>query len=552
MARRKKKGTGVVRKSYNKSTLKFANDVGDNFIKKWIKSQSAPKSKEYDLWNEIIEIDSDDQFDELECNLKIFEKPLRSLLKKRPDTFLRKRFNLECEWDKCCFESIDQKSYVNHVHDHLMVLSNSQLKCQWNLCKFETEDRTDFLRHLDYHAYHTRLKTFGLGLTNILSIPNCQGDSKLRNIIPSVSADYFCYWNNCTEHFPTIIEYFEHVNSHIKEEYETGIVSSSFRRPNLRSIKVKCLWSQCNKEVPNVFELKRHLKTHTKEKLIGCGNCGALFINKPMFINHCIRQVLNERSFQCNDCLKCYPTKNLLKDHSRSHVNKFQCNLCGLSCQKKSVLARHIQYRHITERPFACDECDYKGKTKQDLDGHSNVHKNRTENPYKCEVFQCNYSSKTLMALKRHDAKEHFGQPQIYACHCCKKTYLRGYLLSRHLMRLHSYRLAPGHSRFIYKRDADGYFRLQTKRVENLQSLSEPLCSMTDEDSNMVVSYEIDKIDLNTDSLINVKLKKVERPKQMETPTYQFFTDASTEDSKDINDFAIVKHYISKRKNTEK
>lgn len=230
--------------------------------------------------------------------------------------------------------------------------------CLWNLCKYETEDEKDLLRHLDYHAYHTVLKTFGLGLANIISIPNCQAGSKLRNVIPSIPDDYFCYWKGCSESFSKFREFTEHIGNHLQVDYHRGFPT---RRGDTSEAKVACHWDDCQRELPNVFELKRHMKRHTNEKMIGCANCGKLFATKPLLIDHCIRQVVNrklicrpfelelqlylisERSFQCPDCYKLYPSQKLLNDHTRVHVNKFQCNFCGLSCQKKSVLARHIR-----------------------------------------------------------------------------------------------------------------------------------------------------------------------------------------------------------------
>jgi hypothetical protein len=160
------------------------------------------------------------------------------------------------------------------------------------------------------------------------------------------------------------------------------------------------------------------------------------------------------------------------------------------------------------------------------------------------------------MALKRHDAKEYSGQPQTYQSHCCDKRYMRGYLLSKHLIKDHQFKLAPGHSRFIFKKDLNGFYRLQTKRVENLKQGQQPLRQAAEEDVNMNVTYEIEGISemLNNSTPINVKMKKIMRPKSIETVSaMQFYTEESTEDSKDINDFAIVKNYkkIIKRKKLE-
>ena len=211
----------------------------------------------------------------------------------------------------------------------------------------------------------------------------------------------------------------------------------------------------------------------------------------------------------------------------------------------------------MTDKPFSCDNCDYKAKTKRDLETHCSTHKAGDNNQFKCEIFQCNYSSKTLSALKSHDAREHLGQVPTYQCHCCGKTYMRGYLMSKHLKRIHAFKLPPGHSRFIYKQELDGFYRLQTKRVENLKAEPQQIRPIPDEQIGMEVLYEIDQIINPIDSAtpINVKVKRKTRPKHFEIPTFQLFTEDSTEDSKDINDFAIVKNYkklIKKRKLEEK
>jgi hypothetical protein len=134
-------------------------------------------------------------------------------------------------------------------------------------------------------------------------------------------------------------------------------------------------------------------------------------------------------------------------------------------------------------------------------------------------------------------------------------SYQRGYLLSKHLIKEHSFKLAPGHSRFIYKQDLYGFYTLQTKRVENLKEVAQPLLQVDDSDTNMDVSYEIENITEVEDNgtPINVSLKKVKRPKSIGSTSFSHFNECSNGDSKDINDFAIVKNYkkIIKRKKLE-
>lgn len=148
------------------------------------------------------------------------------------------------------------------------------------------------------------------------------------------------------------------------------------------------------------------------------------------------------------------------------------------------------------------------------------------------------------MALKRHDAKEHLGQTPIYQCHCCQKQYARGFRLSKHLKKDHQFALAPGHSRFIYKQDEDGLYRLQTKRVESIINRESLAVADNTEDSDVDVTYEIEKICSNgNQNTVNIQMKKILKRKQIESPALMSTEGDETENSKDINDFEIVKKY---------
>lgn len=201
----------------------------------------------------------------------------------------------------------------------------------------------------------------------------------------------------------------------------------------------------------------------------------------------------------------------------------------------------------MTEKPFECEHCDFRAKTKLDLESHLKSHISGAENFFKCEVFQCEYSSKTLQALKRHDAKFHLGRPPIYQCHICRVEFERGNHLSKHLIADHGFQLATGHSRFIYKQDSSGIYRLQIKRMENLKEVPATVSKFSEDEP---MSYEISEVCMgNSSTPINFKMKEVVRaPSTMNTPTYTIFGDDSTQDSKDINDFAIVKNYFKKKK----
>ena len=61
----------------------------------------------------------------------------------------------------------------------------------------------------------------------------------------------------------------------------------------------------------------------------------------------------------------------------------------------------------------------------------------------------------------------HHEEGRRYCCHLCEKRFLRGHYLTKHLTRSHLFRQPSGHSRFRYKLDDDGMFRVETIRFES-------------------------------------------------------------------------------------
>lgn len=41
-------------------------------------------------------------------------------------------------------------------------------------------------------------------------------------------------------------------------------------------------------------------------------------------------------------------------------VNHYQCPECAMTCPNPSALKHHIRYKHSSERPYACEFCDYR------------------------------------------------------------------------------------------------------------------------------------------------------------------------------------------------
>lgn len=65
-------------------------------------------------------------------------------------------------------------------------------------------------------------------------------------------------------------------------------------------------------------------------------------------------------TYQCTHCSRSYPSERILRDHMRHHVNHYKCQFCDMTCPTPHTLSHHIRHRHLDEKPFSCEYCDYK------------------------------------------------------------------------------------------------------------------------------------------------------------------------------------------------
>lgn len=74
-----------------------------------------------------------------------------------------------------------------------------------------------------------------------------------------------------------------------------------------------------------------------------------------------------------------------------------------------------------------------------------------------------------ILLCFQHYLEVHGNNPIFYACHCCERFFKSGKSLSVHLIKKHGFRLPSGHKRFTYRMDENGFYRLETTRIESLE-----------------------------------------------------------------------------------
>lgn len=378
------------------------------------------------------------------------------------------KLDLQCEWQECDYRTSNLDHFVRHVSLHIphlevKVIENQEgvYACFWGPCGFKSADSSEIMRHVNFHSYHTKLKCIGSNILACSSLPVCTFGDAEKNMVPDLPHAFKCCWDTCEQTFNGSQTYFNHVETHIYCN----------RRGRKLEGGVHCRWRDCKSKsvYHSEYKLAEHIRSHTHEKLVGCPTCGGLFASRTKFCDHYKRQVsLELRGYQCLQCSKYYPSKNLLRDHMRNHVNYYKCSFCGKTCTRPSSLRVHIRYRHLNSKPFKCSTCEYRGKTHHDMKKHLNRH--RSDLLYCCEEEGCGFLCRSAYGLRRHCDRCHLGREQpLYCCHICDSRFQRGSLLTRHLLAKHSICRPSGHCRFRYKCDEDGFFWLQTVHPETVE-----------------------------------------------------------------------------------
>ncbi|KFB37307.1 hypothetical protein ZHAS_00004624 [Anopheles sinensis] len=374
----------------------------------------------------------------------------------------RKSFKYECEWKECSFMTGKDHRYFRHIETHAaeVQIEGDLFKCRWDLCSFSTTKQSIFDAHVHVHGYHTKLKVHGASLSRLANLPKCGYDSRTRNDISKISLSYTCEWPKCGETFDKIMQFIYHVVYHYSDQLPRGKKSTKET--------ISCLWPLCDGSFTHLSHCLKHLRKHTQQREVACFNCGALFFERTIYRNHCLRQVdLRYRKFKCDECDKYFTTERLLKNHADHHVLHVPCPKCPGRFPTPSAMTNHLRRVHLKMRPMECTQCEYRAYGAAELKKHMNRHS--AKRLFRCDEFGCNATFRCENTLKivspvpytTHIIKHYNLPPPHYACHLCEAGYASGWLLSKHLNFEHEVKPKPGTFRYRYRVDPDdGFYKL--------------------------------------------------------------------------------------------
>ena len=87
-------------------------------------------------------------------------------------------------------------------------------------------------------------------------------------------------------------------------------------------------------------------------------------------------------------------------------------------------------YKHETNKPWKCDQCDFAHSLKQGLDGHKRVSHPDDSKMKVCHI--CGYKAVTNQNLKTHVEATHENK-RNYSCNVCDAKFYKSFSLRNHV-----------------------------------------------------------------------------------------------------------------------
>lgn len=193
--------------------------------------------------------------------------------------------------------------------------------------------------------------------------------------------------------------------------------------------------SQCNYTSTNRLYIKDHSKSHAKKH--NCDTCGRQYQQLFKLLAH---QKLKKhgpfagekiRRYQCDKCPKSFEKKQLLKDHRsglHSVEKKFQCDFCGKFWANRKKIGNHM---NLHGSKFPCKICGSKF-TKDGMKTH--IKKIHSDGLFVCILCYKRFPTEEIFL---HHTRIHIGRKRFKCFECEYETY-SGVFLRLHVRSKHS------------------------------------------------------------------------------------------------------------------
>lgn len=204
----------------------------------------------------------------------------------------------------------------------------------------------------------------------------------------------------------------------------------------------------CDNNYKTIWSLKHHVAsvhTHTLKKVV-CDTCGKT-IRETSLQSH-LRTHIKKQTYPCQFCNKIlFSEKTLLEHVQIKHEKKprnyrLLCYICGIGIKSKGTLKDHLLV-HTREKPYNCEKCDKRYRTKAALSGHiARAHLDVRN--HICSI--CGRGFYDRVILENH-TRTHTGE-RPFKCHVCDKCFSFQAALRTH-MKIHTKTYALMSNRYL-------------------------------------------------------------------------------------------------------
>lgn len=269
----------------------------------------------------------------------------------------------------------------------------------------------------------------------------------------------FCY--GCAKEFIVRREFIQHFETHRtkygfscqtcgKEVRKRGDLKNHYYAIHTDH-KFEC--EQCKKSFTYKSALDRHIKiVHENKRDYVCSDCNQVFGIKYDLIQHQERHHDDSKKadLTCTVCEKIFAKKRNLQEHILAVHNEksFECEICLKMFSYKLARDRHLKTFHGNLKTHSCNQCQKSFESQVELENHAKyVHSSNAIECLKYNCLPCKKSFASPGFLSRHQKTAHeSGKPNIkrgYRCKFCQEIFYHKYQQQKHLSQVHQNGLNP-------------------------------------------------------------------------------------------------------------
>ena len=183
----------------------------------------------------------------------------------------------------------------------------------------------------------------------------------------------------------------------------------------------------CEQKFIHVNKFLKHIDKY-KHLDITCSICDYNGESQSDLINHLDCHRTPGKPYHCQFCNMKFRSKRELTVHLPKHSDSYGyvCNICNTGFKWKQVLKVHMSTHSETDN-LLCSTCGFSTKHKSTMETHQNRHLGKD---FACTIPGCSFKTARKQNLKQH-IKNH-NNDKSYECNKCDKIFSQKKNLLRH------------------------------------------------------------------------------------------------------------------------